>query len=211
MSQSNDRGLLLVVSGPSGVGKGTVLSELFSEDHNLFYSVSATTRGMRPGEVDHVNYHFLSKEQFAAMIDAGEMLEYARYGDNFYGTPAKEVEQMRSEGKDVVLEIEVQGAMQVKKSASDAIHIMILPPSFAELESRLRGRGTEREEDIAMRLNAAKVEIESADRYDYVIINDTVSVAKNSIAAIIAAERIRNRDKNKMIEEVLGNVISISC
>ena len=209
MSQSTERGLLIVVSGPSGVGKGTVLSELFSRDQNLFYSISATTRGMRPGEVDHVNYHFLSKEEFSGMIDRGEMLEYAQYGDHFYGTPASAVEQMRAEGKDVVLEIEVNGAMQVKNRVSDAIHIMILPPSYQELEARLRGRGTESESDIEKRLNAAKTEILSADRYDYAIVNDTVADATARLETILSAERMRAQNKRKLIEEVLNHVVSV--
>lgn len=203
LSQLTERGLLLVVSGPSGVGKGTVLSELFSKDDNLFYSISATTRGMRPGEVDHVNYHFLSKEAFSQMIENGEMLEYAQYGDNYYGTPRNAVEEMRAEGKDVVLEIEVKGAMQVKERVADAVHIMILPPSYRELEARLRGRGTESEADIEKRLGAAKREIQSADRYDYVIINDTVSAAVGRLETILSAERMRAQNKTKLIEEVL--------
>lgn len=209
LNQSTERGLLIVVSGPSGVGKGTVLSELFSRDKNLSYSISATTRGMRPGEVDHVNYHFLSKEEFSGMIARGEMLEYAQYGDNFYGTPAAAVEQMRSSGRDVVLEIEVKGAMQVKERVSDAIHIMILPPSYGELEARLRGRGTECEADIEKRLGAAKAEITAADRYDYVIINDTVAEATARLETILSAERMRAQNKRKLIEEVLNHAVSV--
>lgn len=199
----NERGLLLVISGPSGVGKGTVLTELRRDNPNLFYSVSATTRLPRPGEEDGVNYFFLTKEEFERRIADGGMLEYACYSGNFYGTPRDAVERMRDEGKDVILEIEVQGAMQVMEKEPDAISIMILPPSFAELSARLRGRKTETEEVIEKRLAAARGEIECGAKYTYLIVNDSVLTAKDEIAAIIRAEKIRRREKETMIHEVL--------
>lgn len=199
----NERGLLLVISGPSGVGKGTVLTELRRDNPNLFYSVSATTRSPRPGEEDGVNYFFLTKEEFERRIADGGMLEYACYSGNFYGTPRDAVERMRDEGKDVILEIEVQGAMQVMEKEPDAISIMILPPSFAELSARLRGRKTETEEVIEKRLAAARGEIECGEKYTYLIVNDSVLTAKDEIAAIIRAEKIRRREKETMIHEVL--------
>ena len=179
------RGLLLVVSGPSGVGKGTVLGKLMEENDNIFYSVSATTRKQREGEVDGVNYFFITKEQFEQNIADGKMLEYATYCDNYYGTPLAAVEQMRDEGKDVLLEIEAQGALQVMKKCPDAISIFVDPPSMEELRRRLTDRNTEGPEVVEKRLRKAEEEMALAHHYQYRVVNDTIEGAKNNISQII--------------------------
>ena len=179
------RGLLLVVSGPSGVGKGTVLGEVMAENGNIFYSVSATTRKPRDGEVDGKNYFFITKEQFEQNIKDGKMLEYATYCNNYYGTPQAAVEQMRDEGKDVLLEIEAQGALQVMKKCPDAVSIFIEPPSMEELRKRLTERKTESNEVIENRLKKAEEEMALAHHYQHRVVNDMVEVAKNKINKII--------------------------
>ena len=185
------KGLLIVVSSPSGGGKGTILKELFKRQENLRMSVSATTRAPRPGEEHGVHYYFISKEEFQKNIDDGAMLEYARYVNNFYGTPKAPVDAWLNEGKDVILEIEVQGGRQIKAVAPDCVSLFILPPSLEVLEQRLRGRGTETDEVIADRLAQAKGEIECVRDYDYAVINDTVEQAVKEIEAIITAEKLR--------------------
>lgn len=183
------RGLLVVVSAPSGGGKGTILKELFARDSNLRMSVSATTRAPRPGEVDGQQYYFLSKEAFEERIAQGQMLEYAQFVGNYYGTPRGPVEDWLAQGWDVVLEIEVQGGAQVKKLAPDCVSIFILPPSLAVLEQRLRGRGTEDEETIRRRLETARREIPQAAGYDYIVVNDRARDAVEDIQAILRAEK----------------------
>jgi guanylate kinase len=185
------RGLLLVVSGPSGSGKGTVLSSLFERRNNLFYSVSATTRSPRPGEIDGREYYFLTRQEFERKIDDGGMLEHACYCDNYYGTPRSAVEEQCNNGIDVILEIEVQGAMQVKKAWPDCVTIFIEPPSPQELERRLRGRGTESDEVIKNRLNTAMQEINHVREYDYIVVNDEVEEAAAKIDCIMAAEKCK--------------------
>lgn len=198
------KGLLLVVSGPSGCGKGTILSEILKNE-KIFYSVSATTRNARPGEVDGVNYHFLTKIEFENLIENDGMLEYALYCDNYYGTPKKPVEDMLNEGKHVILEIEVQGAMKIKEKCPDAKFIFILPPSLKELHRRLNKRGTENEEVIEKRLNEAAGEIKQAYKYDYALVNGELSVAVDDLLAIIRAEELNVKNKNNIIDEVLEN------
>lgn len=185
-----NKGLLIVVSAPSGCGKGTILSEILKED-GYYYSVSATTRNPREGEVDGVNYHFISKEEFQQRISENGMLEYAQYCGNYYGTPKKEVDDMRSRGRDVILEIEVQGAMKVKKLCPDAVFIFIAPPSVAELERRLRKRGTETDEVIAQRVAEAEGEISHACEYDYVIVNGALEDAIEYFKTVVRAEKLR--------------------
>lgn len=185
------KGLLIVISSPSGGGKGTILKELFKRQENLRMSVSATTRAPRPGEEHGVHYFFISKEEFQKNIDDGAMLEYARYVNNFYGTPKAPVEAWLNEGKDVILEIEVQGGRQIKTVAPECVSLFILPPSLEVLEQRLRGRGTETDEVIADRMAQAKGEIECVRDYDYAVINDTVEQAVKEIEAIITAEKLR--------------------
>ena len=180
------RGLLVVISGPSGVGKGTVLKELMKKkDLNLAYSVSMTTRKQRPGEVDGKNYYFVSREEFEKAVSNGELLEHAEFVGNCYGTPLKGVEKLRDEGKNVILEIEVQGASQVKKKVPDAITIFIVPPSMKELEKRIRGRGTEPEEIIQERLGKAQKELQMTGQYKYVVCNDDADLAADIIGVII--------------------------
>lgn len=180
-----DRGLLIVVSGPSGVGKGTVLGKLMEENENIFYSVSATTRKPREGEIDGINYFFITKEQFEKYIVEDKMLEYAQYCDNYYGTPLAAVEQMRQEGKDVLLEIEAQGALQVMKKCPDAVSIFVAPPSMDELRRRLTERNTESAEVIESRMWKAEEEMALAHHYQYNVVNDTVENAKDKISKII--------------------------
>lgn len=191
-----NKGLLVVISGPSGVGKGTVLKHVFENDSQLVYSVSCTTRSPREGETSGIEYHFISKNQFEENIKNGKMLEYAVYCDNYYGTSAEYVEKLRNEGKDVVLEIEVQGALQVMKKCPDAVTIFIAPPSFEALQSRLVGRGTESDEIIAARIAKAREELSYMNEYTYRIVNDTVLKASNDILSILRAERIKNNILN---------------
>ena len=180
-----NKGKLIIVSGPSGAGKGTVLAEVFKRNANLRYSVSATTRSPRPGEQHGIHYFFITKEEFEHKIAHGEMLEYTCYCDNYYGTPADYVEACRLEGFDVVLEIEPDGASQVKNRCADSFSIFILPPSFEELERRLTGRGTEDPEVVAARIAQAKNELDCADEYDFKVVNDQVERAAIEIDQII--------------------------
>lgn len=197
-------GLLIVVSAPSGCGKGTILAEVL-KDNNFYYSVSATTRTPREGEVDGINYHFIDRAVFLELIEKKGMLEYAEYCGNFYGTPRKQAEEMLSLGKDVILEIEVQGAMKVRETCPDAVFVFILPPSVNELHRRLQKRGTETEETISKRVAEAESEIGLAHNYDYIMINGELDVAVSDLRAIIRAEKLtKKRNKNK-IEEVLNN------
>lgn len=202
-----ERGLLIVLSGPSGVGKGTVRKAIFESDDNDFqYSISMTTRQMRPGEVDGVDYFFRSKEEFEELIAKGEMLEYAEYVGNYYGTPLSYVEETLAQGKDVFLEIEVQGAKQVKEKVPDGVYIFLTPPDLEELRSRIVGRGTDSIEVIDERMRVAKEEIEMMALYDYAVVNDEVPKAVKRIKEIIASEHFRvERVINKyrkMIEEL---------
>ena len=195
------QGLMIVISGPAGSGKGTVNAKLLSRD-DFVYSVSATTRAPRPGEVNGVNYHFLTHEEFRRRIEADEMLEYTEYCGNFYGTPRKEAEAVLESGKNLILEIEVEGAQNVKKKFPDAVLIMLLPPSFAVQEQRLRGRGTEPEKKILERLARTREEIALADRYDYVVYNHDgcADKAAEEILSILCAERASLR-RNPTVEK----------
>ena len=198
----NNRGLLIVLSGPSGVGKGTVRKALFNlEGHNLVYSVSMTTRKPRDGEVDGSDYFFVSRDEFEERIQNGKMLEYAEFVGNYYGTPMDEVEKQLEEGNEVVLEIEVQGALQVREKMTDAVFIFIAPPSMDALYKRLKKRGTEPEEIIQERIEKAKRELGVAYKYDYIVVNDDVDNAANRIMAIIRAEHAKTeRTIHKYIE-----------
>lgn len=193
------RGKTFIVAGPSGVGKGTVLKKLF-ETHDLYYSVSATTRDPREGEVDGVHYHFLSVEEFRAMIAEDALLEHAEYAGNYYGTPKRYVDEAMDAGRDVILEIEMQGARQVCAKRPETIRIFIAPPSWEELERRLVNRGTDAPEKIAQRLRQARVELENAGEYDYMVINETVEKAAEEVAAILCAEHCRVDGR---LEEIL--------
>ena len=188
----SDRGLLIVFSGPSGVGKGTVRQEIFSTpDHKFEYSVSMTTRAQRPGEVDGKDYFFRSREEFEELIRNGQMLEYAEYVGNYYGTPLTYVNETLDKGIDVFLEIEVQGALQVKKKVPDAVFIFLTPPDLNELQERLVGRGTDSEEVIAKRIERAREEIALMSEYDYAIVNDEVPLAAERVKRVIEAEHFR--------------------
>jgi guanylate kinase len=198
---SMKKGLMLVVSGPAGSGKGTVNAMLL-EREDFAFSVSATTRAPRPGEVDGVNYHYITREEFLARIDSGDMLEYTEYCGNFYGTPLKEAEEVMQSGKNLILEIEVEGARNVKAKYPDAVLVLLLPPSYSEQEARLRGRGTETEEKILLRLARAKEEVALADCYDYVVYNfdGKARDAADQILSIVEAEKLsirRNPDVAK--------------
>lgn len=184
-------GLILVISGPSGTGKGTLYKLLEGKCPNVRFSVSATTRKAREGEVEGKSYFFKSTEDFKNMIDNNELIEWDYYCENYYGTPVKPVEDAVKAGFDIVLDITVEGAVNIKKRYPESVLIFILPPSFEELEKRIRGRGTESDEAIRKRMETAKREIEYVDKYDYVVINDDASVAADEIIQIINAEKHR--------------------
>ena len=184
-----NKGTLYVFTGPSGAGKGTLLSRLMAEDDRLFYSISATTRAPRSGETDGVQYYFLTRADFERKIAQNAFLEHARYVDNYYGTLEAPVNEKLAEGYDVILEIEVQGAMQVHQKRPDAVMVFIAPPSFEELAARLRGRGTEDEEKVRKRLETAKEELKSRGRFDYVVVNDEIDRAVRELQGILAARR----------------------
>ena len=189
------RGKLIVVSGPSGAGKSTVIGKVMERRSDLCFSVSATTRKPREGEVDGVNYFFVSGTEFDRMIGDDELLEHAEYNRDNYGTPRAYVEEKRRAGMHVLLDIEVQGARQVRERVPEAIKIFIIPPSLQVLEQRLRGRGTETEEQIQRRLARARGEYREADFYDYVVINDHLETAANELNAIITAELCRYSER----------------
>lgn len=201
------RGLLIVLSGPSGVGKGTVRAAIFSKGEQKFvYSISATTRQPRTGETDGVDYFFKTREEFEQMIQNKQLLEYAEYVGNYYGTPLEYVENTLATGKDVFLEIDVQGAIQVRELMPDGVFIFLTPPDLNELESRIVNRGTDSDEVIAKRMKTAREELELMKYYDYSVVNDTVDNAVQKIEAIIQTEHlriIRNLDTIEELEEIL--------
>ncbi len=195
------RGRILIVSGPSGVGKGTIVREVMKNDPSLQFSVSATTRAMRPGEVEGESYYFVTKERFEEMIAAGELLEHACYAGNYYGTPRRPVEQALANGISIVLEIDVQGGLQVLRRRPDAISVFIAPPSFAELKRRLTGRGDTPPEVAARRLQVAAQECAVAPQYGYTIINDDLCRAVGTLEAILTAEACRSTYCNIELKE----------
>lgn len=199
------RGILFVVSAPAGCGKDTILEQALKRDINLHYSVSATTRTMRAGEVDGVSYHFRTRDEFQQMIAENQLLEHTEYCGNFYGTPRKAVEDMLSEGKNVVLKIEIEGAANVKKLFPEAVLIFILPPSMGELSRRLHKRGTEDEETIQKRLLQARTELSHAKEYDYVIVNGELEKAVDDLAAIVSAEGFKESRNKELIDLVIEN------
>ena len=185
------KGLLIVLSGASGTGKGTICKELLRHEPNIAYSISATTRPLRMGEQDGREYYFCTRETFETMIADGAFLEYADVYGNYYGTPLRPIEERRAAGEDILLEIDTQGALRVMERCPDGTFIFLLPPSLAELRRRITGRGTETEEDLAVRLAAARDEIRLGMRYRYAVLNDTVAEATTRVQTILAAERFR--------------------
>lgn len=205
------KGTLLVLSGPSGAGKGTVLKEYLKTNENVFVSVSATTRAPREGEKHGVNYYYLTREEFDYRKDNNGLLEYTEYCDNYYGTPRKEVEEKLNAGVDVILEIEVDGGLQVKKNFPDAVLVFMTPPSYEELKRRLIGRGTETEDAIKKRLKRAEEEYAMAPMYDYIVINDTPERAASDLEAVFTAEKCKKENNLEFIKGVLNDVISGNC
>lgn len=197
------QGRIIILSGPSGVGKGTVLKQVMQSDDSLRFSVSATTRSIRPNEIDGVHYFFMDKAHFEGMIERGELLEHASYAGNYYGTPEKAVNDALAQGVSVVLEIEVQGALQVMRRRPDAISIFVAPPSFAELRHRLLTRGDTAPEIAERRLAIAREECLAAEQYQYIVVNDTVEHAAAQIRAILAAEDCRSQYRFQSLKEEL--------
>ncbi len=191
MTKMRERGLLIVLSGPSGVGKGTVCAALRKRSSNLVYSISATTRKPRRNEVDGVHYFFKERAEFEKMIEENAFLEWAEYMGNYYGTPRKFVEDTLAQGRDVLLEIEVQGALQVKKKFPEGVFIFLAPPSMHELKQRIAMRGTESEEAMTGRLTVAEKEMALVHEYDYSVVNDRVDLACKRILSIVEAEHCR--------------------
>ena len=202
----NKKGLMIIFSGPSGSGKGTIMKSLLASRDDTVLSVSMTTRAPRPGEIDGYHYHFVTREEFQKTIEEDGFLEYAEYNGNFYGTPEAPIRRLLNEGKNVMLEIEVQGAEKVMDHRSDVVSIFITTPSYEELERRLRGRGTEPEEVIQKRMKTSQYELSRAFRYQYIVLNDEVEKAVDRINTIIDAEHMRYSRMENTILEVLKDV-----
>ena len=202
----NRRGMLIVLSGPSGSGKGTIIKSLLQQREDTVLSISVTTRAPRPGEEDGVHYFFRTREDFEELIRRNALLEFAEYNGNYYGTPEEAITGWHNQGKNVLLEIEVQGAEKVMDFRSDLVSIFITIPSMAELERRLRDRGTETEDKIRGRMEVARRELTRAFRYDYVVLNDEVELAVKRINTIIDAEQMRYARMENYVLEVLEDV-----
>ncbi|MFC3040277.1 guanylate kinase [Virgibacillus xinjiangensis] len=198
-----EKGILFILSGPSGVGKGTVRKALFERDPDLKYSISMTTREKRPGETDGIDYFYKTQEEFQELIKNNQLLEYAQYVNNYYGTPRAYVEETLEAGKDVFLEIEVQGALQVKENFPEGVFIFLFPPSLEELKNRIINRGTESSELVLNRLKEARKEIELMDAYDYVVVNDNVDHAVEKVQAIIQSEHLKRERIAKQYKKLL--------
>lgn len=195
-------GLLVIFCGPSGVGKGTILEIAKGRNENIKYSVSATTRNPRQGESDGENYFFKTVEEFKSMIAGDELVEWVEYCGNYYGTPKKYIEDALKHGYDVILEIEVEGAINIKSKYPDAVMVFVAPPSFKELKKRLQGRGTEKADVVEKRLLRAKEEMSFVDKFDYVIVNDDVEKAANDFQCVLSAEKLQyRRSRNTLIQQ----------
>jgi guanylate kinase len=196
---------LFVISGPSGAGKSVLIRRILEDLPAIRFSVSSTTRAPRPGEMDGVNYHFISREQFHADIDSGRFLEYAQFSGNMYGTNRHEIEEAQNLGQDLLLDIEVQGARQLQEKGIEAVYIFVTPPSFAELERRLRSRNTEDEVAIHRRLRQAVEDVSHVDRYQFVIVNDNLEEAYSRLRSIFIAERSRRSRMEAVLEPILAS------
>ncbi len=197
------KGRLIIVSGPSGSGKDTVLNEVFKMHPEVRFSISNVTRAMREGEVANGKYHFITREQFEAALENGEILEHNVYLGNYYGTPKKPVDDAIKDGAEIVLEIDINGARTVKKKCPEAVSVFIMPPSFEVLRARLSGRGTESDEQINGRLSIALGEIAAADEYDYIVVNDRLETAVDEMISIILGDRCKTERRENIIKEVL--------
>ena len=213
MIKTKSKGNLIVISGPSGAGKGTIINKLKEINKNIWLSVSATTRPIRSNDIENVTYFFYSKEEFEEKINNDEFLEYAIYSDNYYGTPKSEINKKLDEGIDVILEIEIQGALQIKELVKDAIFIFVMPPSMDILKNRLVNRGTDSEEKILKRFKRAYTEINEVTKYNYVVINDDIDMAVNKVNSILLSERCRvdrieeiylNSEEERLHEELVN-------
>lgn len=204
MMPKKQRGQLIVLSGPSGTGKSTVIAELFRQRENIHFSVSYTTRAPRTGEQDGVNYNFVTRQEFERMIADNELLEYAEYVNNYYGTSLKAIQDKLDAGIDVLLDIEVQGAAKVRQRCPEALFIFIAPPSFEELSRRLHARNTDAEDVIQGRLEKAKGELKEIPNYDYLVVNDEVSGAVREILAILTAAECRVENRKNIVKGVFA-------